>query len=205
MKPSAHVAAAAAMLFWQAAADWQFKSRTDLAVPRLNITIPATGDVEDGYLFVAPFAGFHDEGTDQHGPRQAGPYIFKDNGDLVWSGYAIYSIWSTNFQAGRWKGKDILFSFEGDHNAGYGHGHGHITFMDQHYETIRELRAGNHKLIDKHEFHIINEETGLVQIYQPVPRDLTAWGASEDQQWIVNAIIQGITTRRKSLNACASH
>ncbi|KAI8965369.1 ASST-domain-containing protein [Daldinia sp. FL1419] len=173
-----------------ATADWQFKSRPDLAPPRLNITIPATKDVEKGYLFVAPFAGFPDTPTEQHGPRQAGPYIFRDNGDLIWSGYGIYSIWSTNFQAGRWKGKDILFSFEGDHNPGYGHGHGHITIMDNHYETIRELRAGNHKLVDKHEFHIINEETGLIQIYQPVARDLTAWGASAEQQWIVNAIIQ---------------
>ncbi|KAI2633095.1 ASST-domain-containing protein [Hypomontagnella submonticulosa] len=173
-----------------AAADWQFKSRSDLAPPRLNITIPATEDVEKGYLFVAPFAGFPDTPTEQHGPRQAGPYIFRDDGDLVWSGYGIYSIWSTNFQAGRWRGKDILFSFEGDHNPGYGHGHGHITIMDNHYETIRELRAGNHKLVDKHEFHIINEETGLIQIYQPVPRDLTAWGGSEEQQWIVNSIFQ---------------
>lgn len=179
------------MLFGHVAADWQFRSRPDLAPPRLNITIPATGDVEKGYLFLAPFAGYPDTPTEQHGPRQAGPYIFRDNGDLVWSGYALYSIWSTNFQAGRWKGKDVLFSFEGDHNAGYGHGHGHITFMDQHYETIRELRAGNHKLVDKHEFHIINEETGLIQIYQPVARDLSRWGAGPDQQWIVNAIIQG--------------
>lgn len=173
-------------------ADWQFRSRPDLAPPRLNITIPATTDVEKGYLFLAPFAGLPDTPTEKHGPRQAGPYIFRDDGDLIWSGYGIYSIWSTNFQAGRWNGKDIIFSFEGDHNAGYGHGHGHITFMDQHYETIRELRAGNHKLVDKHEFHIVNEETGLIQIYQPVPRNLTTWGASEDQQWIVNAIIQGM-------------
>ncbi|KAI0894709.1 ASST-domain-containing protein [Annulohypoxylon nitens] len=171
-------------------ADWQFKSRSDLAPPKLNITIPATEDVEKGYLFVAPFAGFPDTPTEQHGPRQAGPYIFRDNGDLVWSGYGIYSIWSTNFQAGRWRGKDILFSFEGDHNPGYGHGHGHITIMDNHYETIRELRAGNHKLVDKHEFHIINEETGLIQIYQPVARDLKAWGGCAEQQWIVNSIFQ---------------
>ncbi|KAF3055264.1 hypothetical protein GL218_07659 [Daldinia childiae] len=181
---------AALVLSVPAAADWQFRSRSDLAPPRLNITIPATGYVEKGYLFVAPFAGFPDTPTEQHGPRQAGPYIFRDNGDLVWSGYGIYSIWSTNFQAGRWRGKDILFSFEGDHNPGYGHGHGHITIMDNHYETIRELRAGNHKLVDKHEFHIINEETGLIQIYQPVARDLTAWGGSVEQQWIVNSIIQ---------------
>ncbi|KAI2780498.1 ASST-domain-containing protein [Daldinia loculata] len=189
MKPTLLLETALALSV-PAAADWQFKSRSDLAPPRLNITIPATEDVEKGYLFVAPFAGFPDTPTEQHGPRQAGPYIFRDNGDLVWSGYGIFSIWSTNFQAGRWRGKDILFSFEGDHNPGYGHGHGHITIMDNHYETIRELRAGNHKLVDKHEFHIINEETGLIQIYQPVARDLTAWGGSAGQQWIVNSIIQ---------------
>ncbi|KAK4246714.1 ASST-domain-containing protein [Corynascus novoguineensis] len=189
MKTAASLAVAS-LLLGPASADWQFRSRPDLAPPRLNISIPATKDVEKGYLFVAPFAGFPDTPTEQHGPRQAGPYIFRDNGDLVWSGYGIYSIWSTNFQAARWKGKDVLFSFEGDHNAGYGHGHGHITIMDQHYETIRELRAGNHKLVDKHEFHVINEETGLIQVYQPVPRDLSAWGGSPEQQWIVDAIFQ---------------
>ncbi|KAL4909332.1 hypothetical protein BDW74DRAFT_146397 [Aspergillus multicolor] len=172
------------------AADWQFKSRTDLAPPRLNITIPAAPDVEKGYLFVAPFAGYADTTGEQHGPRQAAPYIFRDDGELVWSGYGYYSIWATNFQKARWKGKDVLFCFEGDHNPGYGHGHGHTTILDQHYETIRELRAGNHKLTDKHEFHVINEETALIQIYQPVPADLTPWGASPEQQWIVDAIIQ---------------
>ncbi|KAK1149616.1 hypothetical protein N8T08_005165 [Aspergillus melleus] len=182
--------------FWLAAAlplvvaDWQFKSRSDLAPPRLNITIPATTDVEKGYLFVAPFAGFPDKAGEMHGPRQAAPYIFRDDGELVWSGYGYYSIWSTNFQKARWKGKDVLFSFEGDHNAGYGHGHGHTTIMDQHYETIRELRAGNHKLTDKHEFHVISEETALIQIYQPVPADLTRWGAGLEQQWIVDSLFQ---------------
>lgn len=187
---NALIVATATWLLERAAADWQFRSRPDLAPPRLNITIPATKDVEKGYLFLAPFAGYPDTPTEQHGPRQAAPYIFRDDGDLVWSGYGLYSIWATNFQAARWKGKDILFSFEGDHNAGYGHGHGHVTILDHHYETIRELRAGHHKLVDKHEFHIVNEETGLIEVYQPVPRDLTAYGAKPEQQWIVNAIFQ---------------
>ena len=76
---------------------------------------------------------------------------------------------------------------------GYGHGHGHVTFMDEHYETIRELRAGRHKISDKHEFQEIDGKTGLIQIYQPVPRDLTQFGAKPQQQWIVDAIFQGIT------------
>ncbi|KAK3079315.1 hypothetical protein LTS18_005160 [Coniosporium uncinatum] len=125
-----------------------------------------------------------------HGPRQAAQYIFRDNGDLVWSGYGYYSIRSTNFHATRWKGHDVLFSFEGDHNPAYGHGHGHTTIMDQHYETIRELRAGNHKLTDKHEFHVIDEKTALIQIYQPVPRDLSAYSAKKEQQRIVDAVFQ---------------
>ena len=79
-------------------------------------------------------------------------------------------------------------------NPGYGHGHGHTTLLDQHYETIRELRAGNHKLTDKHEFRIVSDDTAVIQVYQPVPRDLTPWGASEEQQWIVNAIFQGRNT-----------
>ncbi|TVY17990.1 hypothetical protein LARI1_G005477, partial [Lachnellula arida] len=169
-------------------ADWKYKSRPDLAPPTLNITIPATKDVESGYLFVAPFAGYP-EGT-RHGPLQAAPYIFTDTGDLVWSGFTYFSIWATNFQASRYKGQDILFSFEGSHNAAYGHGHGHTTFLDQNYETILELRAGNHRLTDKHEFHIINEETALIQIYHPVPWNLTAYGASPEQQWIVDSRFQ---------------
>lgn len=52
-----------------AAADWQFRSRPDLAPPRLNITIPATSDVEKGYLFVAPFAGIEDTPFEQHGKQ----------------------------------------------------------------------------------------------------------------------------------------
>ena len=95
-----------------ASANWRYKSRPDLSPPTLNITIPATHEVEKGYLFVAPFAGFP-EGT-HHGPQQAAPYIFTDTGDLVWSGFTYFSIWATNFQAGRWKGQDILFSFEGE-------------------------------------------------------------------------------------------
>lgn len=64
--------------------------------------------------------------------------------------------------------------------------------MDEHFETIRELRAGRHKISDKHEFQMIGGKTALIQIYQPVPRDLGKFGAKRDQQWIVNAIFQGM-------------
>ena len=71
-------------------------------------------------------------------------------------------------------------------------GHGHTTFLNQNYETILELRAGNHRLTDKHEFTIVNETTALIQIYHPVPWNLTAYGGSDEQQWIVDARFQGV-------------
>ena len=72
-------------------------------------------------------------------------------------------------------------------------GNGAVAYLksDQFDETIRELRAGNHKLADKHELHIINEETALIEVYQPTPANLTKFGAKPEQQWIVDAIIQG--------------
>jgi hypothetical protein len=172
-----------------ACADWQYKSRPDLSPPILNITVASKEDTDNSFIFVSPFSGYPD--IKNHGPAQPGNYIYRDNGDLVWSGYAYFSIWSANFQKARWRGEDILFSFEGDHNGAHGHGHGHTTILNQKYETIRELRAGNHKISDKHEFHIIDEKTALVQIFQPVPRNLSAWTGNSDQRWIVNAIFQG--------------
>jgi Arylsulfotransferase (ASST) len=47
-------------------------------------------------------------------------------------------------------------------------------------------------LTDKHEFHIVNEETALTQIYHPVLWDLEKYGGSKKQQWIVDASFQEI-------------
>ena len=81
----------------------------------------------------------------------------------------------------------MLACFEGGYHPYHGHSHGHITFLDQHYETVWKLRAVRHKISDKHEFHAIDGETGLIQ---PEPRDLSLHGAGPDQQCIVNAIFQ---------------
>ncbi|KAH8898032.1 hypothetical protein GQ53DRAFT_712559 [Thozetella sp. PMI_491] len=169
-------------------ADSTFKSRPDLAPPTLNITIPYISPSDEGYLFVAPFCGFPN--CYNRGPAQAAPYILTDTGDLVWSGFAYFSIWAANFQAARWKGQDVLFSFEGSHNGPHGHGHGHHTILDNRYENIREIRAGGHLISDKHEFIIINESSALIQIYHPTQQDLRPYGGNGKQTWIVDAIFQ---------------
>lgn len=183
-----HTLKVLSFLYSGTAADWTYKSRPDLAPPHLNITFRDEEYLENGYLFVAPFTA--QPGATDHGPLQGAPYILTDSGDLVWSGFTYFSIWAGNFQAAKWKGRDVLFSFEGAHNGLHGHGHGHHTFLDSHYQNVRELRAAGHVLSDKHEFEIVNEETALIQIYHPVPMDLSPYGALPEQQWIVDARFQ---------------
>lgn len=184
----------ASVLIALTAADSTYKSRPDLSPPRLNITVPCSDACGDGYLFVSPFSGSSDHSP--LGPAQPGSYILADDGDLVWSGFTYFSPWNCNFQSARWKGEDVLFSFEGAHNGPHGHGHGHHTFLNNRYEVIRELRAGGHFLSDKHEFIIIDEKSALIQIYQPIQMDLADYGGDESQTWIVDAIFQelGIET-----------
>ncbi|OJZ80576.1 hypothetical protein ASPFODRAFT_85886 [Aspergillus luchuensis CBS 106.47] len=166
----------------------RYKSRPDLSPPRLNITLSPNRGLERGYIFIAPFNAVSKPA--HRAPQQPGAYIFSDDGELVWSGYTYFSTWTGNFQAARWNGQDVLPAFEGAHNGLYGHGHGHHVLLNQRYETIKELRAGNHLLSDKHEFEILNELTALIQIHHPEVRDLSNYTSDRRQHWIVNAIFQ---------------
>jgi hypothetical protein len=166
-------------------ADRTYKSRPDLSPPRLNVTIPATAQVEAGYLFVAPYS------ANEHGTPQSAPYILGNDGDLVWSGYGYFAPASANFQPARWGGRDVLFAYEGTLNPRKGHGHGHHKLLDQHYQTIREVRSARHYLSDLHEFNIVDKRTALVGSYTPREIDLTAYGGDADQTWVIECVLQG--------------
>jgi len=177
-------------------ANWQFKSRPDLSPPTLNITVPSTAEVSPGYLFVAPYTGISWELPLPHGPLQPAPYIFTSTGKLVWSGFGYISGWTANFQAARLNGEDILFAFEGSRNTKHGHSHGHAKILDRNYETIKEVRGGNHGLLDLHEFHVVDEKTALVETYAPVPFELREYGTTAKSQWIVDARFYGMLSPR---------
>jgi hypothetical protein len=181
-----------AILFSASLADWQYKSRPDLAPPTLNITVSSASEISPGYLFIAPYSGVSWDSPLTHGPLQPGPYIFTSTGELVWSGFGYVSGFITNFQVAKWNGEDVLFAFESSRNFRHGHGHGHAKILNRNYETIREVRGGNSALLDVHEFHIVDEKTALVQSYKPIPFDLKNYGARPKSQWIVEAIFQGI-------------
>jgi hypothetical protein len=173
-------------------ADFQYRSRPDLSPPNLNITIPTTSEVDTGYLFVATYSAnrdFKQDASDR--PIQPGAYIFRDDGDLVWSSVGYLSGFVANFNFGRWRGQDILYAFQGTIDLLHGHGFGHATILNQHYKQIEVVTGGNHKILDLHEFTIVDERTALVEIYDQVPLDLSPYGGNETQKWIVDALVQG--------------
>ncbi|KAJ5690235.1 hypothetical protein N7462_004627 [Penicillium macrosclerotiorum] len=174
-------------------ANLAYKSRPDLAVPVLNITIPATKEVADGLIFYTPESIYAD--NTGHGPAQSGPYIFTDKGELVWSGFGYIGPRSENFQVHTYRGHQVLSIFEGSHNSPMGHGHGRTTILDNRYRYLGQIKGGGHKLADHHEFLFFDDNSAVFTIFDPEIRDLTAYGAtSESQQWILDNKIQKVDT-----------
>lgn len=181
------------LLAGHASANLRFKSRPDLAPPNLNITIPATNETADGYIFYTP-ASIYKSATN-HGPAQSGPYIYTDKGDLVWSGFAYVGPRSENFQVYKYRGQDVLGIFDGSHNSPMGHGHGHTKLLNSSYQLLGEIKGGGHKLQDHHEFLFFDDHSAVFTIFDPEIHDLTPYGAkTEDQQWILDNKIQKIDT-----------
>lgn len=166
-------------------ADWQYRSRPDLSPPRLNITVPAGDGIAPGYIFVGPYPGVGG------GPEQPAAYIFRNDGDLVWSGLGYLAGWAANIQVAEYQGRPVLQAFQGSVDVSHGHGFGSAVLLDQHYRQIEVVRSPTNKLLDLHEFRIVNGKTALVEIYQPIPYDLRPYGGADGQQWIVDGIIQG--------------
>ncbi|KAJ5946473.1 hypothetical protein N7454_003312 [Penicillium verhagenii] len=172
-------------------ADWQYLSRPDLAPPVLKITVPAAPGTESGYIFVAPKQG---TGTDAalYGPEQPGPYIFRDDGDLVWSGVGYFSGYIIDLGVVVIDGEPALRAFEGSLDAQHVRMNGHHSVLDNRYQNVAVVGAASHRLVSGHEFNVIDGKTALVEVTVPVPTDLSIYGGDEGQQWIISSGFQGL-------------
>ena len=172
------------------AADWQFHSRPDLSPPRLNITVPANpNEVETGYIFIAAYGGF-DPGNS--GPEQPAAYIFRDNGDLIWSGLGYFAGWVANFRPDVWHGQPVLRAFQGIFSTTRGRMFGHHVILNNRYQAIKSVKAPGHRFESAHEFRIVDGKTVLIENPLVVPRDLRPWGGKAGQNWIISNGFQGL-------------
>ncbi|KAI5457458.1 arylsulfotransferase [Mariannaea sp. PMI_226] len=177
------------LLSGHTSAEWQFRSRPDLYVPRLNITIPATNDIAPGYIFVAPYPS---RGHYEALPEQPAAYIFRNNGDLVWSSLGYLSGFVANFHAVRFNGQSALQAFQGSIDANHGRGYGTFQILNGSYRPIAQVQGLTNKIPSIHEFRIVNEKTALIEIYNPTPYDLTPYGGTGEQKWIIDGILQEV-------------
>ncbi|KAJ6119829.1 secreted protein [Penicillium sp. IBT 18751x] len=164
-------------------ADWQYLSRPDLSPPRLNITVPASSRVEPGYIFVTPTAGFIEGSV---GPEQPGAYIFRDDGELVWSGLGYIAGFAGDFSPTVINGKSVLRSSQGLLDSFHGRMYGDHVVLNDRYQTVSVVRAASHRLVSVHEFNVVNGKSVLVEAPVPVPADLSIYGGDEGQEWILN-------------------
>ncbi|KAJ5099024.1 hypothetical protein N7532_006025 [Penicillium argentinense] len=164
-------------------ADNQYRSRPDLAPPRLNITIPSPTSNSTEYVFIAPYSG---------DLEKAGPYVYRKDGDLVWAGTGYYSGFVGNFHVTKYQGKDVLQAFQGTIDSSHGEGFGQHVLLDQSYQHVVTSLAGNHRVSSIHEFNVVDGKSALIEIFGTVPANLTAYGGNSSQTWLGNGIFQEV-------------
>lgn len=167
-------------------ADGQYRSRPDLAPPHLNITVSSVEPNSTEYVFVAPYSGELE---------RPGPYIYRKDGDLVWAGTGYYAGFVANFHVTKYQGKDVIQAFQGTIDSSHGEGFGQHVILNQNYEHVVTSTAENHRISSIHEFNVIDGKTALIEVFDTIPANLTAFGGNSSQKWLGNGIFQGRWTR----------
>jgi hypothetical protein len=153
----------------------RFRSEPDLTPPAACVNQRASGTAA-GYLFVTP------AGTDHRGN---GPAIFNNRGDLVW-----YDPVDThdvdNLEPVTYDGQPMLAFFQG-----VGHSSGEYVLMNEHYQVVADIQAGDGDQVDQHELTITPENTALIGCYVRVKMNLTAYGGKANQV-VLDYVVQEI-------------
>lgn len=168
-----------------------YRSRPDLAPPQLNITVPSQNGNSSEYVFIAPYSS-------SGGLSRPGPYIYRKDGDLVWAGTGYYAGFVGNFHPTTYKGKPVLQGFQGSMDGSHGEGFGQHLLLDQNYQHVVSSKAANHRISSIHEFNVIDGKTALIEIFDIIPTNLSAYGGNSSQQWLGNGIFQGLLICRIS-------
>jgi hypothetical protein len=152
-----------------------FNSRPDLKPPLVTVNTPARGTT-DGYVLLAP----------KRAVAQAGPMILDDRGEVVWF-RPLETMAVADFRAQRYGGRPVLTWWRGV--APRGVGAGHYVIVDESYNEIATLTAGNGLIGDIHEFLITPRDTALITIYERKPWDLSPLGGPKEGE-IFDGVIQ---------------
>ncbi|KAJ5095693.1 hypothetical protein NUU61_005049 [Penicillium alfredii] len=137
--------------------------------------------VAPGYWFVAPYWNFHGEkGTNQWMPYQIGPYIYDQDGELVWSGAALWGNRNAmDFKVFTNLGNKPLLAWqipraEGDSDTAPGY----ILTYDEQYQKVHQLDRPAPGL-DTHEFKVKENPWALITQYRTQSTNLKDFGGPD--------------------------
>ncbi|CAG7947215.1 unnamed protein product [Penicillium nalgiovense] len=140
-----------------------------------------------GYWFVAPYGKISpDQPTLKYQQYQVGPYIYDDNGVLIWAGAPLYDNHNVfDFKPVYNIDNDPYLSFivgwEYDDSK-----KGHGAIVNSHYEVEKEVQAlSDVHDFNMHEFNIMDGgKTALACTYRSQPINLADFGRPTEESWV---------------------
>ncbi|KAJ5577873.1 uncharacterized protein N7459_006837 [Penicillium hispanicum] len=141
-----------------------------------------------GYWFVAPYGRNEpDEPTQKFQQYQVGPYIYDNNGILIWAGSPAFDNRNAfDFHATDINGEmhlSFIQAFSADNPDDRGSG----VIVDQHYNEVKRIiPTPEVHDFNLHEFSILpGGKTALACTYRSYNLVLTDLGRPEEQSWVV--------------------
>ncbi|KAK1976828.1 ASST-domain-containing protein [Colletotrichum cereale] len=164
-----------------------FKSRPDVSVPQLNVTLHDPSLVSPGFYFLAPFKSY-----------VSTPMIFDNVGELVWVGSDAYAgtegagAHVYDFHTCDFRGSPHLCMLRGFNDQGNVRGQGII--LDPHYQPVKHISGGGHATsCDLHEFTTAESgTTSLITQYRRRLYDLSGQVKNRGMIWVLEGVFQEI-------------
>ncbi|KAJ5927898.1 hypothetical protein N7466_006854 [Penicillium verhagenii] len=139
---------------------------------------------QPGYWFVAPYGQINPEAaTQRYTQYQIGPYIYDNDGMLIWAGSPMYDNRNVFDFKANWNIDDhphLSFIVQhDDHTKGSG------MILNTHYEVEHEVEVLNDlDAFNMHEFNILDGgKTALACTYRTQPISLTDFGRPNEETW----------------------
>jgi Arylsulfotransferase (ASST) len=154
---------------------------TPTAPPPLTILTSSPFVAQGGDFFISPFG---DQSTYANGPE-----IVNSQGDVLWFKSVPTGEEASDFRVQSYRGQPVLTYWQGTGLGGLASGTDYI--LNDHFQQIATVNAGNGLSADGHEFLITPWNTALILSYTTTTADLTSIGGSADQT-VINGVVQEI-------------
>jgi hypothetical protein len=140
-----------------------YASAPTLTPSTVRILTAAKPGASPGDLFFAPYQGM---GT-------PGPMITNQAGSLIWFKPLPSDDSATNFHVQQYEGQPVLTWWQG-RILEVGFGQGEDVIYNDAYHEIASVHAGNGYHADLHEFRITPEGTAWIDMFDPIPMNLSS-------------------------------